>query len=90
MKDPTHYEALNVAHSIVSICDPDKHRIHRTILNPLFSKRNIARLAPFVSAKLREAGRLIEAFAARDGVVDVRQVYRRITVRGLTSKVAAT
>lgn len=43
MKEPYLYDNLGPEKSLPAISTPEKHRIHRNILNPLFSKQAVSK-----------------------------------------------
>jgi len=79
-KAPYLYEQLGVTSSLVSICDPKKHKIHRSVVTPLFAKQSIDRLAPTVADKVEDAVEVMRQCSAQGKPVDIQTLYRCITV----------
>ncbi|KUJ06618.1 cytochrome P450 [Mollisia scopiformis] len=80
MKEPDFYGRLGASNSIVGIMDPDQHRVHRRLLNPMFSKRYIYTLSPLMAEKLEMAIRVMEERCQSRKPVDIQTLYRCITM----------
>ena len=80
LKDPRIYQSLGVNNSLISICDPKLHKIHRSVVNPLFAKASIDRLIPTVVGKVEDAAEVIRQCSERGEPVNIQMLYRCITV----------
>lgn len=83
-KAPSFYEAIGISNSLVSICDPEKHKTHRSVVTPLFAKQSIDGLAPSVAGKVEDAVEVMKHCHAQGKPVDIQLLYRCITVSDLS------
>lgn len=65
----------------MGLCDPHKHKIHRTVINPLFSKQALDKLAPVIGKIVEHAADIMRQRHKKGKHVDVQKLYRCITVR---------
>lgn len=80
MKAPYFYENLGITDSLVGICDPQKHKIHRTVVNPLFSKQALDKMTPIIGQIIEHAADIMRQRYRKGKPVDVQKLYRCITV----------
>jgi cytochrome P450 len=78
-KDPTHYRAIGTEKSLAAMLDPDKHRIRRNALNPIFSKRTVASKQQLVLEKVFNAVAYINRRSKDNLPIDMDLLFRRIT-----------
>ena len=89
LKAPYFYENIGITDSLVGICDPHKHKVHRAIVNPLFSRVSLGKLAPIVGGIVEHAAEITKQRFAKGQPVDVQTLYRCITVSIVQSHVYA-
>lgn len=63
-----------MSESLATIIDPKKHRIHRNILNPLFSTQSIDQMSAGVCDKVDQAIRFMERTQSRP--VNIQELLR--------------
>ncbi|KAJ5945624.1 cytochrome P450 [Penicillium verhagenii] len=80
LKPPYFYSNLGISDSLVGICDPHKHRLRRTIINPLFSKQAMERTMPIVQDTVENAANILRARYKEGKSTDIQKLYRCITV----------
>ena len=80
LKAPYFYENLGITESLVGICDPHKHRVHRTVINPLFSKQSLNKLLPVVKTIVEHAANIMRQRYKQNKPTDIQKLYRCITV----------
>ena len=80
LKAPYFYASLGVPKSLGLMIDPKKHRIHRNVLSPLFSKPALARLSEILEIKVEQVVDVIGKHFAEGKAVDIQNLYRRLTV----------
>ena len=78
------YENLGISESLVGICDPHKHKVHRTVINPLFSKQSLDKLLPIIQNIVEHAADVMRQRYRKGKPTDVQKLYRCITVSGLS------
>ena len=81
LKAPYFYENLGLGDSLVSVCDPHKHKISRTIVNPLFSKQSLGKLSVVIEQIVEQAMETVLQRSSKGEPIDVQRLYRCITVR---------
>lgn len=74
------YERLGAAHSLVRIVDPHKPKIYRTVINLLFSKLAVDKLAPVIQDTVEHAADVIRQRHEKGEHVEIRKLYGCITV----------
>ena len=79
-KAPYLYQNLGLSNSLISLCDPKKHKIHRSVVTPLFTKQSIDRLSSCVVDKVEDAVELMRQCNEQGKPVDIQLLYRCITV----------
>lgn len=80
LKDPHFYRNLGPEKSLPAICNPVKHRIHRNILNPLFSKRAVAVKYSLVLEKVERAVEFVRRRSRQKAPIEVDLLFRRVAV----------
>lgn len=88
-KTPYLYDNVGISNSLISICDPQKHKIHRSVVNPLFAKQSIDRLSPSVMDKVEDAAEVIKQCSEQGKAVDIQMLYRCITVSRISGVLVA-
>ena len=63
-----------------SLQDPRQHKIHRNIVNPLFSQRSVNTLSTMAQEKLENAVRIIKTHQFQGKPFDIQRLYRCISV----------
>ncbi|KAL9063626.1 MAG: hypothetical protein Q9161_009372 [Pseudevernia consocians] len=86
LKDPHFYKTLGTKKSLPAICNPVKHRIHRNILNPLFSKRAVAVKYSLVLEKVERAVEFVRRRSRQKAPIEVDLLFPRVAQ--LASKIA--
>ena len=80
MKEPHFYGNLGPEKSLPAIINPEKHRIHRNILNSLFSKQAVFKKYPLVMEKVDRALEFIRRRAETNSPIEIELLFRRVTV----------
>lgn len=80
MKEPQFYNHLGPEKSLPAICNPVKHRIHRNILNPLFSKRAVTVKYPLVLEKVERAVDFVRRRSQEEAPIEIDLLFRRVAV----------
>ena len=83
LKAPYFYENLGIDNSLVGMTDPAEHRVHRNIVNPMFSARSIQEISHGAIAKVKKAADLMRKKSLDGKHINIQQVYRCITACGL-------
>ena len=81
LKAPYFYENLGITDSLVGLCDPHRHRLHRAVINPLFSKQALDKQAPVIGQIVEHAAEIMRQRHKKGKHVDIQKLYRCITVR---------
>ncbi|KAM0801931.1 cytochrome P450 [Usnea florida] len=80
LKDPQFYKNLGPEKSLPAICNPTKHRIHRNILNPIFSKKAVGVKYPLVLEKVERAVDFVRRRSQENAPIEIDLLFRRVTM----------
>jgi cytochrome P450 len=83
MKEPAFYAGFGAPNTVFSEGAPLPHRDRRKLLNPFFSKQNIASMQPVIDSKLNEMIDKIGQFQ-QEGAIHMYSATR--SVEGFTNR----